>query len=391
MQNPRPLIAVTQGDPAGVGPEIIVGAWSETIVHDWCRPVVVGHPEIIRRAVSLWQTGVEVAEIDSPEEARPSPDVIPCIRCGSDDVLAVAPGTLDARAGQAAYEAVTAAIRLALGGRVDAITTAPLHKEAMHRAGHDYPGHTELLAHVCGVDDYAMMLYLGPSEDSLSSAGLAVVHVTLHTALRSVFGQLTQEAILAKARLADGFMSRLMAKKGSGVRGQGSGPAKKGTGLICRNGPTNVRSVPGAAHKLDLSPFSPRPRIAVCALNPHGGEGGLFGDEELTIIRPAVERGLAEGLLLEGPLPVDTLMLHARDGRYDAVVAMYHDQGHIALKLMGMHRAVNVTLGLPIIRTSVAHGTAFDIAWQRQAETGSMIEALRVASRLATAKMMNAE
>jgi 4-hydroxythreonine-4-phosphate dehydrogenase len=126
-----------------------------------------------------------------------------------------------------------------------------------------------------------------------------------------------------------------------------------------------------------------RPKIAVCALNPHGGEGGLFGEEEKTVIRPAVERGIAEGLRLEGPLPTDTLMVRARDGQYDAVVAMYHDQGHIALKLMGMHRAVNVTLGLPIIRTSVAHGTAFDIAWKREAETGSMIEAIRVASRLA--------
>ena len=163
--------------------------------------------------------------------------------------------------------------------------------------------------------------------------------MTLHTALRNVFGELSAEAVLAKARLADRFMTRLV-----GVR----------------------------------------PRIGVCALNPHGGEGGLFGVEERTIIRPAVERGLAEGLRLEGPMPTDTLMVAARDGRFDAVVAMYHDQGHIALKLLGMHRAVNVTLGLPIIRTSVAHGTAFDIAWRRRAETGSMIEALRVASRLAT-------
>ena len=129
-----------------------------------------------------------------------------------------------------------------------------------------------------------------------------------------------------------------------------------------------------------------RPRIGVCALNPHAGEGGLFGNEEQTIIRPAVKRGLAEGLKLEGPLPTDTLMVRARDGHFDAIVAMYHDQGHIALKLLGMHRAVNVTLGLPIIRTSVAHGTAFDIAWQRHAETGSMIEAIHVASRLAVEK-----
>ena len=332
------------GDPAGVGPEIIVGAWSETVVHDWCRPVVVGHPDIMRRAVALWGTGLKVVEVESPESARPSPDVIPCVPCGAAEALDVRPGQLDARAGQAAYDAVMTATRLALDGKVDAITTAPLQKEALHRAGHEYPGHTELLAHVCGIDDYAMMLYLGPGEDLLPPAGLAVVHVTLHTALRNVFGQLTEEAILAKARLADQFMSRLMR------------PAKS------------------------------RPRIGVCALNPHAGEGGLFGDEEISIIRPAVQRGQAEGLRLEGPLPVDTLMVNARNGKFDAVVAMYHDQGHIALKLLGMHRAVNVTLGLPIIRTSVAHGTAFDIAWRRRAETGSMIEALRVASLLAAAR-----
>ncbi|MFZ1933729.1 MAG: 4-hydroxythreonine-4-phosphate dehydrogenase PdxA [Thermoguttaceae bacterium] len=381
MQNSKPLVAVTMGDPAGIGPEIIVGAWSETVVHEWCRPLVVGQPKILRRAVRLWQTGVEVAEIESPEQAEPSADVIPCIPCGSPDALDVAPGTLDARAGQAAYDAVVTAIRLALAGKVDAITTAPLQKEALHRAGHDYPGHTELLAHVCGVNDYAMMLYMGPNEDLLSPAGLAVVHVTLHTALRKVFSELTEEAILAKARLADRFMTRLMRPTaGRAAQQTPRRRAKKGSGPICRNGPE------GASHKLDLTPFSSRPRIGICSLNPHGGEGGLFGDEELRIIRPAVERGLAEGLRLEGPLPTDTLMVRARDGRFDAVVAMYHDQGHIALKLLGMHRAVNVTLGLPIIRTSVAHGTAFDIAWKRQAETGSMIEALRVASRLAVGR-----
>ena len=168
-----------------------------------------------------------------------------------------------------------------------------------------------------------------------------VTGVLLGDAFWATSTELTVDGVLAKARLADRFMARI---KGS------------------------------------------RPRIGIAALNPHGGEGGLFGVEERTIIRPAIERGLAEGLRLEGPLPTDTLMVAARDGRFDAVVAMYHDQGHIALKLLGMHRAVNVTLGLPIIRTSVAHGTAFDIAWRRHAETGSMIEALRVASRLAADK-----
>ncbi len=210
--HPKPLIAVTLGDPAGVGPEIIVGAWSETVIHEWCRPIVIGRAEIVRRAVDLWQTGLRVVEIESPKAARPSPDVIPCLPCGSSDVLQVVPGTLDARAGQAAYDAVLMAAQLALASEVDAIVTAPLQKEALHRAGHDYPGHTELLAHLCGVDDYAMMLYLGPSDEVLSPAGLSVVHVTLHTALQNVFQQLSAEAILVKARLAHQFMSRLMAK-----------------------------------------------------------------------------------------------------------------------------------------------------------------------------------
>jgi 4-hydroxythreonine-4-phosphate dehydrogenase len=338
MDSPRPLIAVTMGDPAGIGPEIVVGAWSETVVHEWCRPLVVGHPEILRRAVDLWQTDFEVVEIAGPEAAEPSPGLIPCIPCGSDDVLDVRPGTIDARTGEAAYEAVVAAARLALDGRVAAITTGPLHKEALNLAGHDYPGHTELLAELCGCRDFAMMLYLGPDEPDDGGSGLAVVHVTLHMALRDVFAALSPEAILSKTRLADRFMGRLLGR---------------------------------------------RPRIGVCALNPHASEGGLFGDEESRVIAPAVEQARAEGLTIDGPLPADTLMVRARDGSFDAVVAMYHDQGHIALKLLGMHRAVNVTLGLPIIRTSVAHGTAFDIAWRRLADTSSLIEALRVASLLA--------
>ncbi len=197
----KPLIAVTLGDPAGIGPEIIVGAWTETVIHEWCRPLVVGHPGVLRRAVELWQTDLHVQEIVAPDEAEPSDGVIPCLACGSDDVLDVGPGRLDARAGQAAYDAVVTAARLALGGQVDAITTAPLQKEALQQAGHIFPGHTELLASLCGVENFAMMLYLGPDDVLQSPTGLAVVHVTLHTALRNVFCQLNEDAVLAKARI----------------------------------------------------------------------------------------------------------------------------------------------------------------------------------------------
>jgi 4-hydroxythreonine-4-phosphate dehydrogenase len=339
MSDTKPLVALTLGDPAGVGPEVIVGAWTESIVHEWCRPLVIGHPEILRRAVRLWRTGVQVVEIDSADQAQPSSDFIPCLPCGSDEVLGVEPGEIHPCAGQAAYDAVVTAIDLALNGQINAITTAPLHKKALRKAGHNYPGHTELLAAKCGAGEFAMMLYLGQGDVIQSPSGLAVVHVTLHTALRDVFQRLSVEDILAKAHLADRFMTRLNGR---------------------------------------------RPRIGVAAINPHAGEGGLFGDEESIIIGPAVARARDEGLKIQGPFPADTLMGRACAGHFDAVVAMYHDQGHITLKLVGMYRAVNVTLGLPIVRTSVAHGTAFDIAWQRRAECGGMVEAIRVASRLAT-------
>jgi 4-hydroxythreonine-4-phosphate dehydrogenase len=221
----------------------------------------------------------------------------------------------------------------------------PLNKEALRLAGINHPGHTEILAERCGAADHAMMLYLATDQDSDSAAqsaptrsGLGVVHVTLHVALRQVFELLTVETVASKIRLADQSMRPLTAGR--------------------------------------------QPKVAVSSLNPHSGEHGLFGDEEIKVIRPAVEITKAQGFDVNGPFPNDTLYHHALSGAYDAVVAMYHDQGHIALKTAGFRRAVNVTLGLPIVRTSVAHGTAFDIAWRGIADPSSLIEALRVAARL---------
>ncbi|GAB6165549.1 hypothetical protein JCM19992_15490 [Thermostilla marina] len=247
------------------------------------------------------------------------------------------PGEIDARAGEAAYRSIVAAVELVLAGTVSAIVTCPIHKEALHRAGHRYPGHTELLAERCGVDRFSMVLYMGPGAPLEGPHGLAVAHVTLHTAMRSIFSQITPDAVTAKAQLVHDLMRRLGCD---------------------------------------------RPRIGVCALNPHGGEGGLFGNEEKEIIVPGVTQARKRGLQIEGPLPADTIMVRARNGAFDAVVAMYHDQGHIALKLLGMHRAVNITAGLPIVRTSVAHGTAFDIAWQGKADPASLLEAVRTAAML---------
>jgi 4-hydroxythreonine-4-phosphate dehydrogenase len=340
----KPLLAITMGDPAGVGPEVIAAAWPDPRIHDHVRPFVVGHPEIMRRAIDLLRRETRVVEIDSPTTLAHQPAdarTIPCLRSGSDDVLDMPVGRVDARAGEAAYQAVRRATELALDRVIDGVVTAPLNKAALHAAGHHYPGHTELLAEICGVRDFAMMLYLPPGTALRSPQGLGVAHVTLHQSLRSVFAALAPEAIVAKCRLADGVMRRL------GVE---------------------------------------QPRLAVCGINPHAGEDGLFGDEESTIIAPAVAEARRAGLTVTGPLPTDTLMVAARDGEFDAVVAMYHDQGHIALKLLGMHSAVNIALGLPIVRTSVAHGTAFDRAWKGTAQHDSMISALVIAGKLASNK-----
>jgi 4-hydroxythreonine-4-phosphate dehydrogenase len=232
---------------------------------------------------------------------------------------------------------LTTAADLALEGRIDAITTLPLNKEALRAGGVRHPGHTEILAERCGVVDHAMMLYIGPPSGA-TDVGLGVLHATLHVPLRRVFELLTVPAVEAKILLADRALRPL----------------------------TGGRS----------------PRVAVAGLNPHAGEGGLFGDEEIRIIAPAVARARALGINVAGPFSADTLFARAIAGDFDAVVAMYHDQGHVALKTLGFENAVNVTLGLPIVRTSVAHGTAYDIAWSGQARTSSLVEAVRVAARL---------
>lgn len=330
----RPRVLITMGDPTGLGPEVAAAAWPEPRLHAACRPVLVGDPEVLRRAIALRQAPVELRPAGELADAlfdAAAPGHAPCLDIG-------APHAAD---GQAAYQAILQATNLTLAGRADAMVTGPISKAALQAAGHDYPGHTELIAELCGVDDFAMMLYLPPRVATKCPHGLAVVHVTLHTALRSVFDQLTPEAILAKCRLAHNAMRAMGAE---------------------------------------------RPRIGVAALNPHAGEGGLFGDEESRVIAPAVEAARMAGVDASGPHPVDTLMVRARDGEFDAVVAMYHDQGHIALKLLGMHEAVNVTLGLPIVRASVAHGTAPDIAWRGVAETSGMLAAAETAAYLARRK-----
>ena len=330
------------GDPAGIGPETIAGAWVDPAMHDAARLVVLGNADVLRRAVRLRKVDVRVDEIETPEAADSSSGSMPCVPCGPEAARDVLPGRIDSVAGQAAYEAVAAAAEWALAGRVDGMVTAPINKAALRKAGHEFPGHTELLAHLCSAPEVAMMLYLAPGRQVAGRVGLGVVHVTLHMAVRHVPDLVTTHAVLAKARLADRVFRTLLG---------------------------------------DAASADP-PRIAVAALNPHAGEEGLFGDEERLAIAPAVEEGKARGLRLTGPVPCDSLMVRAATGEFDAVVAMYHDQGHIALKLLDFRRAVNVTLGLPIVRVSVAHGTAFDRAWQGEAHCDGMVEAVSTCAAL---------
>jgi 4-hydroxythreonine-4-phosphate dehydrogenase len=322
----RPRLLFTLGDVAGVGPEIVARAWPDLL--PLCRPVVVGDPLWLKRGLALVGARAEVRRVADPAEADACPETLPCLAASTQDLAAVQPGRVSAAAGRAAYDFLCAAIDRTLAGEADGIVTAPLHKEGLHAAGLPYPGHTEILAERTGVKQFAMVLAVG---------GLAVAHVTLHMALRDVFSRLTTDAVLEKVRLLDGLLPRLLGR---------------------------------------------RPRIGVAALNPHASDGGLFGDEEARIIAPAVERARAEGLDASGPWPSDTLFVRARRGDFDGVAAMYHDQGHIALKLLGEGRAVNISAGLPIVRTSVAHGTAYDIAGKGVADASSLVEAARVAARL---------
>lgn len=324
---------MTMGDVAGIGPEIIARAWPDLLAI--CRPVVVGDPGWLRRALKIVGAAGEVRVVARPDETTAARDVLPCLPATEEDLSAVQPGRVSAAAGKAGYDFLCAAIDLTRAGQADAIVTAPLHKEGLKAARLPYPGHTEILAERTGVASFGMMLY----ARTVGAHGLGVVHVTLHMALYDVFDRLTQPNIGDKIRLLDEMLPRLQDGR--------------------------------------------RPRIGVAALNPHASDGGLFGDQEEKAIRPAVELARQAGIDASGPWPADALFVRARDGDFEGIVAMYHDQGHIPLKLLAGRSAVNITVGLPIVRTSVAHGTAHDIAGRGIADCSSLIEAVRTAALLA--------
>ena len=330
MSNYLPVIGITMGDATGVGPEIIVKSLTHDNVYQQCRPLVIGDARRLERANQLVGGDARVRAIEHASQALYEPGVIDCIDLGliPDDLPF---GQLSAVAGDAAYRYIARAVELAQTGAIDAICTAPLNKEALHAGGHKYPGHTEMLAHLTGTAEVSMMLV---------APHLRVIHVTTHIGI-----------IDAIRKIDAGLVQR----------------------TIERGHATLVKA--GIA----------QPRIGVCGINPHAGENGLFGyGEEEEKIVPAVELLQKRGLDVTGPLPADTLFFRAGRGDFDLVVAMYHDQGHGPIKVLGLEAGVNVTVGLDVIRTSVDHGTAFDIAGKGVADERSLLEALRQGAELAT-------
>jgi len=323
------IIAVTMGDPAGIGPEIIIKSLAEGELSG-APAVVVGCASTLRRIMAMGITPqAELRIVNSVAEARFAPGIINVIDEPLADPDALKPGVVQVAAGDLAYRCVKRATELALAGEVQAIATAPLNKEALHSAGHLYPGHTELLAKLTDSKNYAMVLY---------TDRLKVIHVTTHIALRKFLDTLNRERVETVIGMAETFLRRVGYDK---------------------------------------------PRIAVAGVNPHAGENGLFGDEEIAIVGPAIEAMKAQGVNAFGPCPPDTVFLQCYEGQYDIVVAMYHDQGHIPLKLLGFYDGVNITAGLPFIRTSADHGTAFDIAWTGKAKSESMAISIQLAMQLA--------
>jgi 4-hydroxythreonine-4-phosphate dehydrogenase len=326
-----PLIAITMGDPSGVGPEVIIKALAHAELHSFCRLVVIGDANRLQKASTICSSSLRFVTVDIEEisSAPFGPGVLVCLD------LHLVPedlpwGRVDAIAGDAAYRFIQLAAQLAMDHKVDAICTAPLNKEALHKGGHHYPGHTELLAALTGVEEVSMML---------STPKLKVTHVTTHIGLLD-----------AIRKIEPGLVERTITR----------------------------------AHDALVRAGIAQPRIGVCGINPHAGENGLFGyGEEKDKIVPAIEACQQRGWQVSGPLPADTLFYLAQRGDFDMVIAMYHDQGHGPVKVLGIEAGVNITLGLPVIRTSVDHGTAFDIAGTGKVDERSMIEALRQAAQLA--------
>lgn len=327
----KPLIAITMGDPCGIGPEVIVKGLLDKELYDACRPFVIGNADWMKEAAARFAPALEICPMEDPKEGH--------FETGMLDVLDLAPeqdlsqlqyAKPHPAAASLALRAMTLAARMALRNEIDGIATAPIHKEQMQGIGFSFPGHTEFFADMAKTDSFGMMMVGG---------GLRILLTTIHLSLKEMIGKIRKERIYDAIRLTAASLER------------------------------------------DFG-FSD-PRIAVAALNPHAGESGIFGNEEKREVLPAIELAQSEGIRASGPYPADTLFYQLKEGRFDAAVALYHDQALIPIKLLAFGNAVNVTVGLPFIRSSVDHGTAYDIAGQGVADAGSFQEAVRLAAQMA--------
>ncbi len=326
-------IGITLGDPASIGPEIILKTLAvPRPFYDHCRPLVIGDQRVLAQTAQQLGIDVRINVVSQPAAVQSQPGVIDVLDLPNADPATFAPGQVSAIAGKAAVEYITRATELALAGDIAAMVTAPINKEAINLGGYHYAGHTELLTDLTKATDVSMMLV---------SNKLRVLHVSTHVALSEAIARVQTPRVLKVIRLAD--------------------QACKMLGIAA-------------------------PRVAVAGLNPHAGESGLFGNQEIEEITPAIEAAKAEGIDASGPWPGDTVFLQTVNGKYDVVIAMYHDQGHIPMKLLGFDEGVNVSIGLPIIRTSVDHGTAFDIVGQGSASENSLIAAIDVAIQMVAAR-----
>ncbi|MDB6094866.1 MAG: pdxA [Verrucomicrobia bacterium] len=323
------------GDPAGTGPELIVKALIEPEVRAACRPLVIGDAAVLRDAARIVGLASEVRVVRSPSEVTGSAGVVEVLDLANMPLAELRRAEASPQAGEAAYQYILRAVELARRGEIDGVVTSAINKAALHAAGHAFDGHTELLAELCGQPKVTMMLVAGR---------LRISHVSTHVALREAIARVRPERIGEVIDLTVGGLRQL------GIHD---------------------------------------PRIAVAGLNPHASEGGIFGDEEARAITPAIEAACNRGHRVTGPYPGDTIFFRASQGEFDAVVAMYHDQGHIAAKMLGIWQGVNVTIGLPIIRTSVEHGTDFQNAGRGTGDPRSLIEAIKLAAVMARRRGKN--
>ena len=327
-----PRITITMGDPSGIGPEVILKTLLQGDIYQVCRPIVMGDINVLRM-VSKKLGPLSFHTIETPSEVTGSPGLVDVISVSNLKRDSFIPGRPTVPGGKAMVDYIIKAVDFNKDGQVSAMVTCPISKELMHKAGYRFDGHTELLANLTNTRDYGMML---------ANESLRVSLVTIHCALKEVPQRLNKGLILKTIRLTYRTLETDFAIK--------------------------------------------KPHVAVAGLNPHAGEAGLFGLEDKEIIQPAVDEAKTEGLLVDGPFPADTIFYHAINGKFDAVVAMYHDQGLIPVKLLHFSDSVNITLGLPIVRTSVDHGTAYDIAGKGVADPSSLIAAIRMAAKIASAR-----